>query len=78
LGTAFVTKLDPTVNGSGSLVYSTYLGGTGGDTGNAIAADAAGNAYVAGFTKSTDFPTQNPFQNSLAVGNTSDSISREN
>src|ERR1700687_538383 len=71
LGTAFVTKLDPTVNGSGSLVYSTYLGGTGGDTGNAIAADAAGNAYVAGFTKSTNFPTQNPFQNSLPVGNTS-------
>src|SRR5260370_12609783 len=71
LGTAFVTKLDPTINGSGSLVYSTYLGGTGGDTGNAIAADASGNAYVAGFTKSVDLPTQNPFQNSPATGNTS-------
>src|SRR5712664_2336897 len=71
LGTAFVTKLDPTINGSGSLVYSTYLGGTGGDTGNAIAADAAGNAYIAGFTKSVDFPMQNPFQNSPAPGNTS-------
>lgn len=40
------------------LVYSTYLGGSGigGDSGNAIAADAAGNAYIAGKTRSADFP----------------------
>jgi len=65
-GIAFVTKLDPTVSGSGmaSLIYSTFLGGTGGDFGNAIAADASGSAYVAGFTDSTDFPTQNAFQSS--------------
>ena len=65
-GTAFVTKLDPTVSGSGttSLVYSTFLGGTGGDFGNAIAADASGSAYVAGFTDSTNFPTQNAFESS--------------
>ncbi|WP_225442848.1 DUF7948 domain-containing protein [Paenibacillus lycopersici] len=51
---AVVTKLDP--SGS-SLVYSTYLGGTGGDGGSAIALDAFGNAYVAGQTDSKDFPT---------------------
>jgi hypothetical protein len=42
------------------LVYSTYLGGNGGDVGdvgNAIAVDAAGNAYVAGLAASTNFPT---------------------
>src|SRR5260370_111684 len=43
--------IDPTV------VYSTYLGGSGGDTGDGIAVDAAGNAYVTGSTTSTNFPT---------------------
>ena len=58
--TAFVTKLNPSGT---SLVYSTYLGGTGGDTANAIAVDGTGNAYVAGSTLSADFPvTQGAFQ----------------
>jgi hypothetical protein len=70
-GNAFITKL--TANGSG-LVYSTYLGGTGnaalpqyraGDVGNWIAVDAAGNAYVTGYTTSSDFPTLNAFQPTL-------------
>lgn len=39
------------------LGYSTYLGGTGYDTGKAVATDAAGNAYVAGMATSTNFPT---------------------
>src|SRR5207249_1753489 len=51
---AFVTKLNPT--GSG-LVYSTYLGGNDSSQGSGIAVDASGNAYVAGFTASTNFPT---------------------
>ena len=38
------------------LVYSTYLGGSARDRGRGIAVDAAGNAYVTGTTKSTDFP----------------------
>jgi hypothetical protein len=56
---AFVTEFNPSGNG---LVYSTYLGGTGADDGNAIAVDASGSAYVAGNTNSTDFPLVNPFQ----------------
>ncbi len=51
---AFVTKLNPT--GSG-LVYSTYLGGSGGDIGLGIALGSAGTAYVTGATSSTNFPT---------------------
>jgi hypothetical protein len=50
----FVTKLNPAGT---ALVYSTHLGGTSSDLGNAIAVDAAGNAYVTGETVSADFPT---------------------
>lgn len=53
---AFVSKINPT---GSALVYSTYLGGTGSDTGMAIAIDASGNAYVAGTAQSRDFPTKN-------------------
>jgi hypothetical protein len=56
---AFVTKINST--GSG-LVYSTYLGGSGNDSGNNIAVDGAGNVYLAGGTASTNFPTLNPLQ----------------
>jgi hypothetical protein len=59
-GDCFVSKLNPT---GSALVYSTYLGGSDGNSqGTGIAIDAAGNAYVAGHTTSTDFPTANPFQ----------------
>ena len=56
---AFITKLSP--DGS-ALAYSTYLGGTGGEVGHAIAVDGSGNAYVAGQTYSHDFPTVSPIQ----------------
>jgi len=56
---AFVTKIS--ASGS-SILYSTYLGGTNQDLGVDIAADAAGNAYVAGYSYSTDFPTLNKVQ----------------
>lgn len=65
LGTnAFITKLNPTGT---ALVYSTYLGGSGGDGigdfGQAISLDGAGNAYIAGQTSSYDFPiTKGAFQ----------------
>ena len=58
-GDAFVVKLNST--GSG-IIYSTYLGGSGPDTGSAIAIDSSGNAYVAGSTSSAAFPTVNAFQ----------------
>jgi len=53
-GNAIVTKLNATGT---ALVYSTYLGGSRFDAGNAIALDSAGNAYVTGSTHSSDFPT---------------------
>jgi hypothetical protein len=56
---AFVAKL--AADGS-ALLYSTYLGGSGRDSGLGIAVDGDGNAYVTGETSSTDFPTANPFQ----------------
>jgi hypothetical protein len=53
-GDAFVLELNP----SGTqLVYSTYLGGKSINQGNGIALDSAGDAYVTGYTQSTDFPT---------------------
>jgi PKD repeat protein len=50
------------------LVYSTYLGGFGSDSGNAIAVDAQGYAYITGKTSSTDFPTTVPGLGSFAGG----------
>ncbi|MGD8695231.1 MAG: SBBP repeat-containing protein, partial [Syntrophobacterales bacterium] len=59
---AFVSKFDPSLSGVASLLYSTYLGGGDSDSGNGIAVDSTGNAYVTGTTRSGDFPTQSPFQ----------------
>jgi hypothetical protein len=56
---AFVCKINPA---GSALVYSTYLGGSGFDGGNGIAVDSAGDAYVTGWTGSSDFPTKNPLQ----------------
>ena len=51
------------VNTAGTaVVYSTYVGGSGDDEGYGVAVDASGNAYVAGPTNSTNFPTVNPLQ----------------
>jgi beta-propeller repeat-containing protein/centrosomal CEP192-like protein len=62
---AFVTK----VNTSGStLVYSTYLGGSAADSGQGIAVDASGNAYVAGSTASANFPLASALQPSNGGG----------
>jgi hypothetical protein len=66
---AFVTKLNPT--GTAPLIYSTYLGGGGVDSGIDIAIDAAGNAYVTGYTSSiaATFPwTPGAFQTTYGGG----------
>jgi hypothetical protein len=55
-GDAFVAKVD---NTGTNVIYLTYLGGGADDSGYDIAIDAAGNAYIAGFTQSPNFPVQN-------------------
>jgi hypothetical protein len=56
---AFVAKFNPA---GGALIYSTYLGGSTDDQANALALDGAGNAYIAGYTYSNDFPVAEPLQ----------------
>ncbi len=65
-GNAFLTEINTTASAAASLVYSTYLGGSGTGTGNflpfgdialGIAIDTTSDAYVVGSTTSTDFPT---------------------
>ncbi len=56
---AFVAKLDARLS---TLVYSTYLGGSGQDFAWAVAVDGSGNAFVTGWTISTDFPTVSALQ----------------
>ncbi|HUW13731.1 MAG TPA: SBBP repeat-containing protein [Anaerolineae bacterium] len=51
---AYVTKLNSAGTG---LLYSTYLGGSSYDWGEALALDGEGNAYITGSTESDDFPT---------------------
>lgn len=56
---AFVLKLDPTGT---QAVYATYIGGSAADEAHSVAVDAAGNAYITGFTLSSNFPVVNGFQ----------------
>ena len=63
---AFVTELNP---GGSNLIYSTYLGGSGMDSGMGIAVDTTGAALVTGITYSSNFPTVNALQNKLACTN---------
>lgn len=61
---AFVTKL----NVGGSVLFSTYLGGTGDERALGVAVDNQGGVYVAGGTTSTDFPVLSAYQNANAGG----------
>jgi hypothetical protein len=71
-GDVFAAKVNP----AGALVYSTYLGGNGSDSGQAVAVDAErnldalGHAAIVGFTTSTDFPVVNATQPVYAGGYT--------
>jgi len=68
-GSAFVSKLNP--QGT-ALIFSTYLGGTGGDAAFGLAVDSAGDAYIVGETGSTDFPVAaGAFQTTIAGARTS-------
>ena len=69
---AFITKL----NSSGTaILYSTYLGGSNYDQGDAITVDSTGAAYVTGSASSTNFPTANAYQ--AAYGGQQDAFHRE-
>jgi hypothetical protein len=58
---AFISKFDTTGSGASSLLYSTYLGGEQDDYGLGIALDSSGIVYVTGYTRSSYFPTLNPY-----------------
>jgi hypothetical protein len=51
-----------------ALLYSTLLGGSGNDRARGMAVDTEGDAYLTGFTSSTDFPTMSPIQAAFAGG----------
>ena len=59
---AFLVKFSPT----GTLSWSSYFGGSGEDDGTAVAIDVYGNAFITGHTMSTNFPTSNAYQGSIA------------
>ncbi len=65
---AFVARVDTTATGAASLIYSTYLGGSGQDRGVGIALDSSRRIYVTGRTASSDFPTSGPLQAANAGG----------
>lgn len=64
----FVTRFDAT--GPAPLVFSTYLGGSGNDSGLGVDVDDEGSSYITGYTESANFPTMGAFDTSL--GGTTD------
>ncbi|MEW5795213.1 MAG: SBBP repeat-containing protein [Candidatus Zixiibacteriota bacterium] len=62
---AFVTRL---AYGGDSLIFSTYLGGSGDDYGLAVCVDALGAVFAAGRTASSDFTTLDAYQNNFRGG----------
>jgi len=68
-GIAFITLVDTSLTGSASLKYSTFVGGSQTNSAFGIAADTAGNAYIAGATQGSDFPvTKGALQTSPVAG----------
>jgi hypothetical protein len=68
-GDAFVAKFNPALSGAASLLYFTYLGGSGADAGYGIALDPSDNVYLTGSTVSSNFPvTAGVFQSQYGGG----------
>lgn len=53
----FIAKINPALSGPSSLVYLTFIGGSGAELGGKIAVDASGNVAIAGTSTSVDYPT---------------------
>jgi hypothetical protein len=66
---AFAAKLNP----AGTLVYASYIGGTGQEAGTGIAIDGSGNAYVSGYTSAV-FPTTRGAAQTLYGGGFADAF----
>ena len=62
-GDAFVAKFN---NAATSLIYLSYIGGSADDVGLSLAVDDGGNAYLTGYTDSTDFPTRDPIYSHIS------------
>src|SRR5579862_9312730 len=52
----FIAKIDPAASGANSLIYLTFLGGSGNENGGMIAVDSSGRVAITGTTTSADFP----------------------
>ncbi|MEW5977066.1 MAG: SBBP repeat-containing protein [Acidobacteriota bacterium] len=69
---AYFAVVDASRPGSGSLLFCTYLGGTGDDFSTSIATNPAGRAYISGWTRSTNFPVASAIQDHLSSSEGSD------
>ena len=71
LGTTqfFIAKIDPSVSGPNSLLYLTFLGGTGVQSGGSITLDTLDDIYITGTTTSTDFPVTDGTQRTAGLDN---------
>jgi hypothetical protein len=65
---AFLVKLNPSIAGTSGLLYSTYLGGQGPDSGSGVIVDSAGRVFVTGYTTSASFPVLDAIQPQIAGG----------
>jgi Abnormal spindle-like microcephaly-assoc'd, ASPM-SPD-2-Hydin/Beta-propeller repeat len=62
----FIAKINPALSGPSSLVYLSFIGGSGAESGGAIAVDGSGNVAIAGTSNSVDYPTTD--SSTLTVG----------
>src|SRR5579875_2390516 len=75
----YVAKIDPTATGANSLVYLTFLGGSGTQSGGLIALDSTGDVALTGTTTSADYPVTGSSQptNGLTSGDGNDAVVSE-